>query len=83
MRSPCCLCVCVFPPVNFWMPEPIFMKLGIYIVARESISTADFINPFRQCACPFVYPPNVVSSSQNFLLISFSEIGSSDFLTMM
>jgi hypothetical protein len=30
MRSPCCLCVCEYPHINFWMPEPIFMKLGIY-----------------------------------------------------
>jgi hypothetical protein len=28
MRSPCCLCVCESPPpINFWMPEPILMKL--------------------------------------------------------
>jgi hypothetical protein len=30
MQSPCSLCVYVSPaPVNYWMPEPIFMKLGI------------------------------------------------------
>jgi hypothetical protein len=44
MRSPCFLCVCVcvsmYPPINFWMPESIFMKLGIYIMAPEPISTA-------------------------------------------
>jgi hypothetical protein len=27
------------------MPEPIFMKLGMYIMAPEPISTAYFINP--------------------------------------
>jgi hypothetical protein len=38
MRSRCCLCV--YPPINFWMPEPIFIKLGTYITATEPISTA-------------------------------------------
>jgi hypothetical protein len=33
------VCVCV-PPINFWMPEPIFMKLGTYITAPEPISAA-------------------------------------------
>jgi hypothetical protein len=35
-----CLRVCVSLPVNFWTPEPIFMKLGMYITATEPISTA-------------------------------------------
>jgi hypothetical protein len=30
------------------MPEPIFIKLGTYIMAPEPISTAYFINPSRQ-----------------------------------
>jgi hypothetical protein len=34
------VCVCVSPLINFWMPEPIFMKLGTYITAPEPISTA-------------------------------------------
>jgi hypothetical protein len=37
MRSPCSLCIL---PINFWMPEPILMKLGMYITAHEPISTA-------------------------------------------
>jgi hypothetical protein len=39
MRSRCCVCVSVYPPIYFWMPEPIFMKLGTYITAPEPIST--------------------------------------------
>jgi hypothetical protein len=27
-------------PTNFQMPEPIFIKLGMYIMAHEPISTA-------------------------------------------
>jgi hypothetical protein len=29
------ICVSVYPPppINFWMPGPIFMKLGMYIMA--------------------------------------------------
>jgi hypothetical protein len=41
------LCVCVSPP-NSWIPEPILMKLGLYIMAPEPISTASFINPYHQ-----------------------------------
>jgi hypothetical protein len=46
MRSPCCLCVCmsVNPAINFRMPEPIIMKLGMYMMAPEPISTEYFIN---------------------------------------
>jgi hypothetical protein len=44
MKSPCCLCVC-FHRINFWIPETIFMKLGMYIMAPDPISTAEFINP--------------------------------------
>jgi hypothetical protein len=30
MRSSCCLCVCVSASINFWRPEPVFMKLGTW-----------------------------------------------------
>jgi hypothetical protein len=39
------------------MPEPVFMKLGMYIMAPEPISTAYFINPSHQSMCLYVYPP--------------------------
>jgi hypothetical protein len=38
------------------MPEPNFMKLGMYIMATEPISTAYFINPSHQSLCLYVYP---------------------------
>jgi hypothetical protein len=34
-------------PINFWMPEPIFIKLGTYVMVPEPISAAYFINPFH------------------------------------
>jgi hypothetical protein len=40
------------PPINFRIPEPVFMKL----VAPEPISSAYFINPSRQSVCLYVYP---------------------------
>jgi hypothetical protein len=40
MTSRRCLGVCVSHPINFWTPEPIFMKVGTYITAPERISTA-------------------------------------------
>jgi hypothetical protein len=47
------LCV---SPNNIWMPEPIFMKLGMCIMAIEPISGAYFINPSHQSVCLYVYP---------------------------
>jgi hypothetical protein len=49
------VCVSVYPPINFWMCELIFMKLGIYILAPEPISTAYFINPpISLCVCMYI-----------------------------
>jgi hypothetical protein len=52
-------CVSVYPHINFWMPEPIFMKLGMYIMAPEPILAAYFINPsyqFSLWVCIHIYP---------------------------
>jgi hypothetical protein len=41
-----CVCVCVsvcvsvcLPPINFWMPEPILIKLAILVSFLTNIST--------------------------------------------
>jgi hypothetical protein len=41
------------------MAEPLFMKLGMYIMAPEPISVAYFINPSHYSVCLYVYPPIV------------------------
>jgi hypothetical protein len=43
-------CVSVYPSlhINFWMPEPVFMKFGRYVMETEPISTAYFIDPSHQ-----------------------------------
>jgi hypothetical protein len=51
--------VCESPTINYWMPEPIFMKFGVYIMAPEPISMAYFINPSHQSVCLYVYLPIV------------------------
>jgi hypothetical protein len=51
MRFPCCLYVCGSPLIYFWMSEPAFMKLGIYIMSPEPISFAYSINPSHQFVC--------------------------------
>jgi hypothetical protein len=43
-----CVSVYSYPSINFWMPEPIFMKLGMYNMTPEPISVAYFVNP-SQC----------------------------------
>jgi hypothetical protein len=57
-----CLCLRTPTPFNFWMPEPIFMKLGIYITAPAPISTAYFINPSHQSVFLYVYPLSLLSN---------------------
>jgi hypothetical protein len=37
------------------MPEPIFMKLGMYIMALEPLSMTYFINFSHQSVCLYVY----------------------------
>jgi hypothetical protein len=37
------------------MPEPIFMKLGMNVMAPEPISTAYFISPYHQSVCLYLY----------------------------
>jgi hypothetical protein len=31
------VCVSLYPPINFWIAEPVFMKSGMYIMAPEPI----------------------------------------------
>jgi hypothetical protein len=45
------------------MPEPVSMKLGVYIMATESISMAYFINLCHQSVCLHVYP-SIVARQQ-------------------
>jgi hypothetical protein len=53
MRSTCCLCVSLYmyPPIEFWMAWPIFMRPRIYITAPETIPIVYFLNPSHQCVC--------------------------------
>jgi hypothetical protein len=46
--------------INFWMPELIFMKLRIYIMAPEPICTTYFINPYHQFVSLYLYP-NIIA----------------------
>jgi hypothetical protein len=39
------------------MPEPVSMKIGMYIMAPEPISKAYFINPSHHSTCLYVYAP--------------------------
>jgi hypothetical protein len=54
-----CVSLLYTTPINLWMVEPVFMKLGMYIMAHESISATYFINPSHQSVCLYVYPPTV------------------------
>jgi hypothetical protein len=51
MQSPCC--VSVYPTPNHLLNG--YMKLGMYIMTPEPISTAYFINPSHQSVCTYVY----------------------------
>jgi hypothetical protein len=55
------VCMSVHSSYQLWMPEPIFVKLPMYIMALEPISTAHFITPPppNQSVCLYVYLPIV------------------------
>jgi hypothetical protein len=73
MRSPCSLCVCVFvyPSINFWMPEPIFMKLGMYIMAPGPNSTVYSIIFSHQSVCLYVYSLSLLGNGLVKIPLSF------------
>jgi hypothetical protein len=71
MRSPSCLCIL---PIIFGMPESIFMKLGMYIMAPESISTAYFVNPFHQSVCTYVSLLSLLGNARQIVSL-FSLLG--------
>jgi hypothetical protein len=48
--------VCISPSINFQMREPIFTKLGMYIMVHEPISTVYFVNLSCWSMCLYVYP---------------------------
>jgi hypothetical protein len=49
MQSISCAAVSAYRLISFGMPEPVFTKHVMYIMAREPISVAYFINPFHLC----------------------------------
>jgi hypothetical protein len=57
LRTHHAVCVPVNPPlINFRMPEPFFMKPGMYVMAPEPILMEYFIN-----LCMYVYHPIIAS----------------------
>jgi hypothetical protein len=51
-----CVCVHVSHPISFWIPETIFTKFGMYIMAPELNSAAYIICSSYQSVCLYVYP---------------------------
>jgi hypothetical protein len=62
MGSSCCLCVCV-SPINVLMPEPIFMKLGMYIMTLESLSTG-VLHKSLPSVCVSIYVSPTIAKQQ-------------------
>jgi hypothetical protein len=50
-----CVCTCI-PPPNFWIPEPIFMKLGMCTMATEPISVAYILHKSNPSVIPTLQP---------------------------
>jgi hypothetical protein len=72
------LSVCLhIPPLNnFWMTEPVFMKLGMYTMPPEVISTAYFINPSHQSVFLYVYSLSLLGNGSVNIPLSFLGSGS-------
>jgi hypothetical protein len=49
--------------INFRMAQPVSMKLGMYSMAPESVSTAHFINPSHQSVYLYAYPLSLLGNS--------------------
>jgi hypothetical protein len=47
------VCLCL-PPINLWMPKPIFMKLAVYIMAPEP-NLNDILHKSLPWVCAFLY----------------------------
>jgi hypothetical protein len=64
------------------MPEPIFMNLGMYIIAPEPIPTAYFINPSHLSMCLYVNLPIVARKrlGENFTAVTNIHITIEEFL---
>jgi hypothetical protein len=68
------------------MPEPVFVKIDVYIMASEPISTAYFINPSHQSVCispivarqqlvkNFTAATNTHATTEELLVASFSKL---------
>jgi hypothetical protein len=76
MRSPCCLS---YPPINFLIPEPIFMKLRMYIMApgpivlHKSFPSCVCLNVARQRLGKNVFAAtNTCTTTEELLDASFS-----------
>jgi hypothetical protein len=78
MWSPSCQCVCVSPTINCRM-EPIFMKLGMYIMTPESSSTAYFINETEPISLSYFTNPS--HQSVWLSLLPFLDKGSIKFIS--
>jgi hypothetical protein len=75
------VCLCI-PFINFWMPELIFMKLCMYIMAPEPISTAYVVNPCHQSMRLYVYTPIVDRQrlSKNVTAATYTHAAIEEFL---
>jgi hypothetical protein len=58
------VCLWIPLPINFWMPEPVFMKLGTHIMAPEPIPAAYIMKPSSQSVCRYLQP--TIVSRQRF-----------------
>jgi hypothetical protein len=73
MRCPCSLYVCTTPPfqlLNAW--TNLYMKLGMHVMAPESISTAYFLNPSHESVYVYLYRPMHSSVILTYLLTELS-----------
>jgi hypothetical protein len=70
------VCVSVYPSIEFWMPELIFMKLGTYIMTPELISREYFIKflpSFCMSLCMDTFPwQRIHGTVKELLEASFS-----------
>jgi hypothetical protein len=64
------------PPLKkLFVPEPVFMKLGMYVMTLKTISMAYFINPSHQSVCLYVPPSYGWKTTVRLFLSLYSVLG--------
>jgi hypothetical protein len=78
MQSPCSLYLCESPSITFWMPEPVFMKLGMFVMTpawEKRYRYNEYASNYRRIVGLVIFcAVRVVSKERRPLILSFISV---------